>query len=65
MKKKRKTTKKITKHHNQKTLSEFYTEQQLKEEIKEKYRKEQEAREIEIFEYLKEHTKKILKQRKN
>jgi len=48
-----------------KSLNEFYTEEQRKEieshKKHEHHRKSQEQIEAEIFEHLKEHTKKVLK----
>jgi Mor family transcriptional regulator len=42
-------------------LSAFYTEEQRQQEQKEKHRKAVTDTEMEIFEHLKNHTKKILK----
>jgi hypothetical protein len=53
--------KKKTVHAVHKPLNEFYTEDQQKEEHYEKKRKAHEEIEMQIFEHLKEHTKKILK----
>jgi hypothetical protein len=44
-----------------KPLNEFYTEEQKDQEHHEKKRKAREDIEMQIFEHLKEHTKKILK----
>jgi hypothetical protein len=46
---------------DQKSLHEFYTFEQKHLEEKEKRRKEHEIIEMQIFEHLKEHTKKVLK----
>lgn len=62
--KKKASSKHHAKPHDQKSLSEFYTDHQRKEEQKEKFRKEHEQIEAEIFEHLKEHTKMVLKHRK-
>ena len=45
-------------HHE---LSEFYTQEQKHEEIIQKKKKSMEDIEMEIFEHLKNHTKKVLK----
>jgi len=47
--------------HSQKSLHEFYSKEQEIAEQKEKKRKEHENIEMQIFEHLKQHTKKILK----
>ena len=44
-----------------KPLDECYTEEQRRDEISERKRKEHQDIEMEIFEHLKEHTKKILR----
>ena len=49
---------------HQKALHEFYTEEQKTHEEREKKRKEHEDIEMQIFEHLKEHTKKILNTKK-
>ncbi|MGV8172412.1 MAG: hypothetical protein ACP5OA_07000 [Candidatus Woesearchaeota archaeon] len=54
--------KKIEKHKKaHHSLGEFYSEEQVREEQKEKHRKTIRDTEMEIFEHLKNHTKKILK----
>jgi hypothetical protein len=45
-------------------LSTFYSNEQKQEEIKQKYRKSITDTEMEIFEHLKNHTKKVLKNQK-
>ena len=47
-----------------KSLDEFYSEEQKAEEHKEKKRKEHQDIEMQIFEHLKEHTKKVLNREK-
>jgi len=54
--------KKIEEHKkSHQSLNEFYTPEQKQEEIVQKHRKTITDTEMEIFEHLKNHTKKILK----
>jgi len=46
-----------------KSLDTFYSEDQKQQEMQEKRRKNVQDVEMEIFEHLKEHTKKILKKK--
>jgi len=46
-------------------LSAFYSNEQKQEEIKQKYRKTITDTEMEIFEHLKNHTKKVLKKQQD
>jgi hypothetical protein len=47
-----------------KPLTEFYSQEQRQEEIHEKHRKNVQDIEMQIFEHLKEHTKKVLNTKK-
>lgn len=54
--------KKIEKHKkSHQSLDKFYSNEQKQEEVEKKHRKTIENTEMEIFEHLKNHTKKILK----
>lgn len=54
--------KKIEKHKkSHQPLNIFYSEEQKQEEVKEKHKKTITDTEMEIFEHLKNHTKKVLK----
>ena len=52
------------KKHTQKSLHEFMTHEQKEQEHKEKKRSEMEQMEMDIFEHLKQHTKKVLNKEK-
>lgn len=62
MRKNNSKEKKIEKHKkSHQSLDKFYSNEQKQEEVEKKNRKTIETTEMEIFEHLKNHTKKILK----